>query len=112
MHSNCNLLYVTPFMVVEGSNLKTVVWLTLVSIGIAVAVIGAVLYAYQEENFIGSYGIYSISKMVNPYQGLGLGLMIAGAIMAVLAFILMIFTRAKTSSLSMQPPPPPPPPDE
>ena len=47
--------------------MKTVVWLTLVSIGIALAVIGAVLYAYQEENFIGSYGIYSISKMVNPY---------------------------------------------
>ena len=92
--------------------MRPVVWLTLISIGIAVAVIGAVLYAYQEENFIGSYGIYSISKMVNPYQGLGLGLIIAGAIVAVLAFILMVFTRAKASSLSMQPPPPPPPPDE
>lgn len=92
--------------------MRPIVWLTLISIGIAVAVIGAVLYAYQEENFIGSYGIYSISKMVNPYQGLGLGLIIAGAIVAVLAFILMVFTRAKTSSLSMQPPPPPPPPDE
>lgn len=92
--------------------MKIIVWLTLVSIGIAVAVIGAVLYAYQEENFVGNYGIYSISKIVNPYQGLGLGLIIAGAIMAVLAFILMIFTRVKASSLSMQPPPPPPPPDE
>ena len=92
--------------------MKTVVWLTLVSIGIALAVIGAVLYAYQEENFVGSYGLYSISKLVNPYQGLGLGLIIAGAIMAVLAFILMIFTRAKASSFTMQPPPPPPPPDE
>lgn len=92
--------------------MRPIVWLTLISIGIAVAVIGAVLYAYQEENFIGSYGIYSISKMVNQYQGLGLGLIIAGAIVAVLAFILMVFTRAKTSSLSMQPPPPPPPPGE
>jgi hypothetical protein len=93
-------------------NLKTVVWLILVSVGIAVAVVGAVLYVYQEENFIGSYGLYTISKMVNPYQGVGLGLIITGAIIAVLAFILMIFTRSKASSLSIQPPPPPPPPGE
>jgi hypothetical protein len=95
-----------------GLNLKTIGWLALVFIGIALAVVGAVLYVYQEEHFIGSTGLYTISQLVNPYQGAGIGLIIGGAIMSVLALILMIFMRAKASSLSMQPPPPPPPPPE
>jgi uncharacterized membrane protein len=92
--------------------LKTVAWLILICIGIVIAVVGAVLYVYQEENFVGSYDLYTISKIVNPYQAVGLGLIIAGAILSVLALILMVFTRVKASSLSMQPPPPPPPPPE
>jgi uncharacterized membrane protein YoaT (DUF817 family) len=92
--------------------LKTIHWLILLCIGITLAVVGAVLYVYQEENFVGSYGLYTISKIVNPYQAVGLGLIIAGAILSVLTFILMVYTRTKASSLSMQPPPPPPPPPE
>jgi uncharacterized membrane protein len=103
------LLYLLRLIQRRDSNLKTIVWLILVCIGIALAVVGAVLYVYQEERFIGSYGQYTISQMVNPYQGVGLGLIIAGAILSVLTLIFMIFTRTKASSLSMQPPPPPPP---